>query len=640
MLMRLRRRVNGEEGIALITVILVTMVMLILLASTMAAAVNSLPLSRHDQDWSAALPAAEAGIDDYVARLNQNDQYYKYGTASTSSTGGACYSSSDPSTTYTLTLPAPDGNAAFTGWVAVPGSSNQWYRYTVDTSCLASQGAIILTVSGRGGVAAAPKGPASVRTIRTTIRRRTFLNYIYFTDFETTDPALYPTGDSTAQGWDEATATTNCAKYLYAGRNSHCQAIYFAKGDVISGPLHTNDEIQVSCGNPGPAFQGTTTTSWNDPAKKFWVGTGSCSGSSAPSFTSGSPSFVAPLTLPPTNVALEAQADATVGGTGCLYTGPTSIQLLATGKMNVTSPYTKAIGGPNNCATGNNVSLPGNGVVYVQGVPTDSSDYNYSASDKTHTQLNGTATLSHPLGYPQRYDTTTYGGRDGDVFLSGVLNGRLTIAADNNINVVDDVTYNNAATDMLGLVANNFVQTYNPVGLSASSYSSSTTYGSGDQVSSSGSVYTSLVSNNRNHTPSSSPTYWSLVSDNTPSSACDGSFDNNNYCNLKRVTTYTSPGSAFNDPVINAAILAVNHSFRVQNYDKGGSLGTLHVFGAIAQRFRGIVGLIGSTGYLKDYNYDTRLKYQSPPYFIDPVASAWQTVLWAEQAPAFSSTAT
>jgi len=41
------------------------------------------------------------------------------------------------------------------------------------------------------------------------------------------------------------------------------------------------------------------------------------------------------------------------------------------------------------------------------------------------------------------------------------------------------------------------------------------------------------------------------------------------------------------------------------------------------------------TGYAKNYVYDQRLKYLSPPKFIDPVAAAWQDVVWAEQKPAW-----
>ena len=45
------------------------------------------------------------------------------------------------------------------------------------------------------------------------------------------------------------------------------------------------------------------------------------------------------------------------------------------------------------------------------------------------------------------------GCRDGDVFVSGTLRGRLTIAAENNITIVANTTYQTtgaASTDMLG----------------------------------------------------------------------------------------------------------------------------------------------------------------------------------------------
>jgi hypothetical protein len=60
----------------------------------------------------------------------------------------------------------------------------------------------------------------------------------------------------------------------------------------------------------------------------------------------------------------------------------------------------------------------------------------------------------------------------------------------------------------------------------------------------------------------------------------------------------------------------------------------LHIDGAIAQRYRGPVGTTSggspNTGYVKQYVYDQRLKYLSPPKFLDPVASSWGTASWAE----------
>jgi hypothetical protein len=86
---------------------------------------------------------------------------------------------------------------------------------------------------------------------------------------------------------------------------------------------------------------------------------------------------------------------------------------------------------------------------------------------------------------------------------------------------------------------------------------------------------------------------------------------------------------------IDAAILALQDSFIVDNWSKGPGVGTLTVNGAISQRFRGPVGLVGgAAGYVKDYWYDDRLKYASPPYFLDPIDSAWSVGRESELVPA------
>jgi hypothetical protein len=40
------------------------------------------------------------------------------------------------------------------------------------------------------------------------------------------------------------------------------------------------------------------------------------------------------------------------------------------------------------------------------------------------------------------------------------------------------------------------------------------------------------------------------------------------------------------------------------------------------------------TGYAKNYNYDDRLRYRSPPYFVEPVKASWKVVRQNEQVPA------
>jgi hypothetical protein len=98
--------------------------------------------------------------------------------------------------------------------------------------------------------------------------------------------------------------------------------------------------------------------------------------------------------------------------------------------------------------------------------------------------------------------------------------------------------------------------------------------------------------------------------------------------------TNISPGTEQNVQ-IDAAILSLTRSFTVDNYTCGQRLDTLTVNGAIAQKFRGPVGQFGGVnhGYTKNYVYDNRLRFRSPPYFLDPIQSAWRTVSYTEQVP-------
>jgi Tfp pilus assembly protein PilX len=98
-------------------------------------------------------------------------------------------------------------------------------------------------------------------------------------------------------------------------------------------------------------------------------------------------------------------------------------------------------------------------------------------------------------------------------------------------------------------------------------------------------------------------------------------------------TTCTA-GTAPNPNVtIDAAILTLQHSFMVDNYECGqvitSSTGELTVHGAIAQEYRGAVGQsnnLGLTGYLKNYNYDSRLATLLPPYMFDLESTQWSPV--------------
>jgi hypothetical protein len=513
---------TGEQGVAMITVMMIVVVLSLLMVATLNYAIQSEPQSRRDQDWNAALAAAQAGVDDYLYRLQQDDSYYLYST----------------------TNPPTPANAALTGWQTLPGPANQGqFHYSVDLAQYASQGIVQLLSTGRvRGVQ---------RTVRANLRRRNFLDYLYLTDYESLDP-------QSGYYSDPATATAQCSSYWWQGRpTSPCVRIYFTTGDAINGPLHSNDTISV---NGSPSFNDKATTGDSntlscppDPAYTYrWHGRSGCG--DTPQLQSGDPEAVPLLTLPASNTAIKAETNRAAGKTGCLYNGPTRIELQPNGRMDVTSPFTTAAAYAG--CVGSNVALPANGVIYVQNVPTG--------------QAASCSGGQNQLGYPIAGDVTNYGCRDGDVFLSGTLRGRLTIAAENNVVVVSDVTYSSSgagSNDMLGLIANQFVQVYHPV---------------------------------------------------------DGGGSN--------LPDTRNPTDYFQDPRIDAAILALGHSFIVQNYGEGAMLGTLTVTGGIAQKWRGPVGTFGGSpsGYLKSYNYDNRLRYSSPPHAATLSSAAFRTIQWAE----------
>lgn len=549
---------RDERGLALITVVIATTILALLATAIVAYAEGSQNLSRRDQDWNAALAAAEAGIDDYLLRLNENANYWQYSAVN----------------------PPPDGNLAFEEFVPVAGGGTEAeFRYDVDTSSLSSNGRLRITSTGRVR--------DTTRTVSASLRRRSFIDYLYFTDYETRDPAMY-----TGTPFSASVAQTRCARYYYGafgarrdvnGRNdypgdsdsggAYCTDINFITADNVNGPLHSNDAFLV-CGSPN--FNGDTSTSWSGESGLRYRVNSSCSGNNPDFANPGDPAEQPPLTMPPSNSVIKAETDAGLGG--CLYTGPTRIRLRANGTMDVRSPFSKQTN--NSCPTNGNGALPGNGVIYVQNVPSVAGDPNFTSGCPY--SVNGRA---HPLGFPITNDINTYGCRNGDVFVEGTLDGQLTIAAENNIVVTWDTTYEDgvAGDDLLGLIANNYVEMYHPVSCSSNS--------SGCNLN------------------------FSL-----PSGALFSGESNKSSRNMTAT--------------LNAAILSVNHSFWVQQYAAGSAMTELEVLGAIAQRYRGPVGTTSGgsvvTGYAKDYTYDQRLQYLSPPKFLDPVSAAWRVATWAE----------
>lgn len=87
------------------------------------------------------------------------------------------------------------------------------------------------------------------------------------------------------------------------------------------------------------------------------------------------------------------------------------------------------------------------------------------------------------------------------------------------------------------------------------------------------------------------------------------------------------------DLTIHASIMALNTSFKVEDYNQGSPRGTLNLLGGIIQSNRGAVGTFSggsvASGYTKNYVYDERLLHTIPPAF--PRESIFSIVYWKDK---------
>ena len=460
---------ESERGFALIMVIAIAAVLMILATVAVTYSISGAQKAKKDQGWNAALSAAYAGIDEYQSRLSNDTSYTQYGNPAAAFSTGS-----------TVALPTgTQANPAFgTGtsgtWATISGSGGAAkYRYEVDNSKYSSTGILRVRATGLAS--------GETRTVIADLKQKGFIDFLYFTDYEIQDPEL-------------SGASPNCVKYKWAGRSGTCGEIQFGRSDTINGPLHSNDTMLI-CGS---TFKGAVTTGNSTPisGSRLYNIPGGCGSAT---FTAGAMTYAPVVGMPSTNSQMkrEARSDLTLLGVpnpGCLYTGPTSIVFNAGGTMIVRSPWTKATnvaGDPassgsvaSGCGTlaqlrslaGATVATPDRNVIYVQNVPAEPTDPNYwgpsmpTTTGYTYACKGASGSgAGNGIGYPMNNEsaparpTTPYGCTNGDVFVKGSVNGKVTIASENYVYIIGDIKYNDSSADMLGLVGNNAVWVWNPV---------------------------------------------------------------------------------------------------------------------------------------------------------------------------------
>jgi hypothetical protein len=97
----------------------------------------------------------------------------------------------------------------------------------------------------------------------------------------------------------------------------------------------------------------------------------------------------------------------------------------------------------------------------------------------------------------------------------------------------------------------------------------------------------------------------------------------------QNITAYPGDVSGSKVRWIYAAMQTLQHSLKVQSYNRADVVGRISIRGSIAQKFRGITFFTSAItskqhGYSKDYRYDDRLKTASPPEFLRFEQSIWK----------------
>jgi hypothetical protein len=614
MVAALRRRLvraSDDDGVALAMVIGIGAVLIAVVTMSMSFSISGYVRSQRDQDWSAAMSAAYAGVADYQGRVTNDSSYSQFGNKN------AAFTIANGSTATVTMPPAAQTNPAFDvtqggTWGTVPvlsGTPTAYFRYEVDNSKYASTGVLRLRSTGRVGTV--------TRSVVANIKQTDF------TDYELLDPAINTTSCTAAYAWLSTTT-----------KSAQCTISFIAK-DSLDGQVHSNDTLNICDGTFG---QAVTTSNPKPNAGGLLYSQNYCTSPKIPNFALGPPTNSSTITMPPPTQQLDqtrTDISARVPSPGCLYTGPTKITFSLANPadptsqafMTVISPYTKVtqiVGNPPTSGTSptfcgkpgdplktqaqNAGTLSGasgqtipidptsqlyNNLVYVQSVPASSTDPNYWAAAKSPynntyscTGADGTTT-GNGIGFPINTEFAPvyakYGCKSGDAFVQGTMHGAITINADHFVFVTGKVSYADPAHDILGLVGAGSVWVWNPI--HCTSFSGST-------------------------------------------------------CNSgTALTTFeATPSSTSCARTIYAAILSNLHSFEVQNYDLGGFHGKLCVTGSIAQEYRGPVGYSDlSSGFTKTYSYDKRLLNSPPPKFPTPRTTSYDVTTEIEVASGFGA---
>jgi hypothetical protein len=414
----LSARVRSQAGFTMIVALGVMLVTSLLLVIAFTAAEGEIFSTRTDATQKQAYYAALAGVQEYEYKLQANPNYWQTceGPKSTIQEGNT--------EKYEVTVLVASTGKGFT----------ECSTASPFKSVIESEGALANTFRIKStGFAGSEK-----RSLIATFQVTGFLDYVYFTNFETLDPKLY--------------SSAGCENKYYIEWNKEgkkCQVIEFTTGDAVNGPMHTNDSTDVG----GAASFGRE---GHVPADTVQINGGTYGGasgcSSSAKYYTATKCYVKgeKLVPPESDSSLAAYVESSNEFEGATY-------LVLNGSTNTigVTRYIEKAGKAEQVKE--TIAWPANGLLYVRaagsGKPALSCSYKFEIENSD----NSTETENEK--------------GCGNVYVSGSYSKSLTVAGEREL-IINGNVYPKSVegslgseptgTSTLGLIASEYVRVYHP----------------------------------------------------------------------------------------------------------------------------------------------------------------------------------
>ena len=418
LLHRISSRLRDERGFTMIIALGILTIAALLTGALFVAVNGEASFARSDLDGNRAYAAAQSGAQAYLYQLNAH--------AADSSWWQTC--SND-------TLAA----------TSVPGTTGEQYSYTPVVKCVQGKAVGTVVDPTTGLLRMEFTGTAGQygqhRTIVASFRPLSPLSFMWYTVHEAEDPS----------------ANSSCPNpepfYRQGGIPDNCK-IEWAPGDVVNGPMYTQDQFLIDSGA--------------SPIKGPFFGRANSSdaiASSAPTAT-----VCAEVTRCPTGLIRgKEEAGAQVvplpSDNANLLTDATAHGVVLYGTTTLT--LSGATASATSCLTNDSTKCT------TQTINLSTKPIIYGATASGATCVRPTYSAASGVSYPSLGSTGLYYGACGDIYVQGHYSVPLTIASADDIVLTGNVTNDTfsgttpAGLATMGLVADEYVRVQHTCGAQA-----------------------------------------------------------------------------------------------------------------------------------------------------------------------------